>query len=215
MIFNVPARIPGISLSERRASGLHAYAMCSANHGREHDELGADTLFTNRRLRVRQPPRLKRSPTTDPSSHKNDPSSSPAQRPYLSYSPPGPITGHILYRALISPSHPTICRSSLDSLHIIFKATYRRLNRYSYPAPCSTTSVQRILSPSPASPAVTAVIFKMKARGRTQSGDHVIFKATYSGVPVYEFMCKGYLPLPQLPGNSPVGADRSGALSGD
>jgi len=111
--------------------------MCSANHGREHDELGADTLFTNRRLRVRQPPRLKRSPTTDPSSHKNDPSSSPAQRPYLSYSPPGPITGHILYRALISPSHPTICRSSLDSLHIIFKATYRRLNRYSYPATCS------------------------------------------------------------------------------
>jgi hypothetical protein len=32
----------------------------------------------------------------------------------------------------------------------------------------------------------------MKARGRTQTGDHVIFKATYSGVPVYEFMCKGY-----------------------
>ena len=34
----------------------------------------------------------------------------------------------------------------------------------------------------------------MKARGRTQSGEHVIFKATYSGVPVYEFMCKGYFP---------------------
>ena len=91
--------------------------MCSANHGREHDELGADTLFTNRRLRVRQPPRLKRSPTTDPSSHKNDPSSSPAQRPYLSYSPPGPITGHILYRALISLTSDDLPQLSRLSAH--------------------------------------------------------------------------------------------------
>lgn len=30
----------------------------------------------------------------------------------------------------------------------------------------------------------------MKARGRNQTGEHVIFKATYSGVPVYEFMCR-------------------------
>jgi len=43
----------------------------------------------------------------------------------------------------------------------------------------------------------------MKARGRTQTGEHVIFKATYSGVPVYEFMCRGYHPFLPFPRQHP------------
>ena len=176
--------------------------------GAKHDELGADTLFSGR---------LCREPTASPQTLADHRPLFPQKRPFIITS-----TAPISLAEPSLPNHtpyPLSCSDfALTSgdppqlfAHLPSRSEFILLSR-----PLLVHHVCRAHTiPISGKHCGTAVIFKMKARGRAQSGDHVIFKATYSGVPVYEFMCKGYLPLRQLPGNSPVGGDRSSALSSD